>query len=148
LLKSGLRIWTEHTIVAPTVKQGFELGFWKKAFDLTKKKLKLRGAFAANHDVTYPDLLADTIYGLPYPENLVFLMQQLNGRQISTEFMFHLGYSSSKSFFNSEDMTDIPHGIDHYYFVNRIKELDALLSVDLDSELNKNELKKIFFSEL
>jgi predicted glycoside hydrolase/deacetylase ChbG (UPF0249 family) len=146
-LKSGLKVWKTDGIFVPTVRQGIELGFWKKILEVTNKKINERKARTLALAVKCPDLLADTIYGQPYTDNVRFLLEQLKGQAYSAEFMFHRGHQS-QGYIDPESLTDVPHGIDHYYFVNRQKELETLLSLDTDHLIRANHLKKIVYPEL
>ncbi len=148
-LKSDMRVWKNGMILAPIVKQGIELGFWKRLQDLTKRKMEIREADAYRLQINYPIFLADTIYGLPFEKNLEFLMGELRSKNYSAEFMFHLGHPG-------HDVTDMqktidslipPHGIDTGYFLNRTKELEALTQLDLPGKLTEFELQKIFYAQ-
>jgi predicted glycoside hydrolase/deacetylase ChbG (UPF0249 family) len=146
-LKSGLKVWRTDGIFVPTIRQGIELGFWKKILEVTSKKINERKARTLALAVKCPDLLADTIYGQPSSDNVRFLLEQLKGEAYSAEFMFHLGHSAY-GYIDPEQITDVPHGIDPYYFVNRQKELETLLSLDTDHLIRYNDLTKIFYQEL
>ena len=148
-LKSDMHVWKNGMILVPILKQGIELGFWKRLEDLTKRKLKIREEEAYRLEINYPVFLADTIYGLPYKENLEFLMGQLKSKDYSTEFMFHLGHPGHavNDMQKTIDELIMPHGIDRGYFLNRTKELEALTQLDLTGKLSENELEKIFYSQ-
>lgn len=149
-IKSGMKTWKNGKVLIPTVKQGIELGFWKKVFDVTGKKLKIREEHATELVIGCPQFLADTIYGLPYAENIEFLMQELSQHEHTAEFMFHLGHPGKDVADLNKSINELimPHGIDRSYFLNRTKELNALSQLDLSVKLNENNLSKIFFSEV
>jgi hypothetical protein len=150
---TDLKTWPDGKLIEPIEKQGIELGMWKMILELTNEKLKERETEAQSANIKYPDYLADTIYGDPYPANVSFLMGQLNGKPYSSEFMFHLGHPT-ETYSNDEQLSDIiktlqvPQGIDPGYFVNRTRELDTLLSLDMASLLQTNNIAKVFFSDL
>ena len=148
-LKSDMRIWKNGMILVPILKQGIELGFWKRLEDLTKRKLIIREEDAFRLEINYPIFLADTIYGLPYKENLEFLMKELSSKDYSAEFMFHLGHPGHQvaELQKTIDELIMPHGIDRAYFFNRTKELEALTQLDLQGKLSENELEKIFYAQ-
>lgn len=148
-LKSDMKIWKNGKILVPTIKQGINLGFWKKIGDVTNKKLRIRMEDAYRLEINYPDFLADTIYGLPFGENILFLLEQLSPKNYSAEFMFHLGHPgrSVSDLQQTIDNLILPHGIDRSYFLNRTKELDVLCGTDIDELFEKYEIEKIFFSQ-
>ena len=76
-LKSDMKIWKNGRILVPTIKQGIELGLWKKLGDLTNSQLKLREKQAYELEIDFPHFLADTFYGLPFGENLDALFSEL-----------------------------------------------------------------------
>lgn len=147
-LKSDMHTWKNGKVLIPTIKQGIDLGFWKKVGDVTNKKLNIREREAFRLEIAYPDFLADTIYGLPFGENISFLLEQLAPKTYSAEFMFHLGHPghSVTDLQQSIDNLIMPHGIDRGYFLNRTKELDVLIGTDLDQLFKKHEIEKIFFT--
>ena len=149
-LKSDMRVWRNGNILAPTVRQGIELGLWKKLGDLTKRKLKIRESDAFRLEIPFPDFLADTIYGLPHRDNLEFLMAELGPKNYSAEFIFHLGHPTDEvnDLENLINGLLMPHGIDSGYFVNRTLELDALTQLDLQGKLAENRLEKIYFEQV
>lgn len=148
-LKSDMRTWKNGKVLVPTIKQGLTLGFWKKAGDFTNRKLKIRMEDAYRLEINYPDFLADTIYGMPFGENISFLLNELAPKSYSAEFMFHLGHPGS----NVSDLQKtintliMPHGIDRDYFLNRTKELDVLTGTNIDALLTQHDIQKIFFAE-
>jgi predicted glycoside hydrolase/deacetylase ChbG (UPF0249 family) len=148
-LKSDMQVWKNGMTLVPILKQGIELGFWKRLEDLTLRKLKIREEDAHRLEINYPIFLADTIYGLPYKENLEFLMNQLKPKNYSAEFMFHLGHPGHEvsDMQKTIDELIMPHGIDRDYFLNRTKELEALTQLDLAGKLSENELEKIFYAQ-
>jgi predicted glycoside hydrolase/deacetylase ChbG (UPF0249 family) len=123
-LKSDMSIWKKGNILPPTVKQGIELGLWKKLAEITKRKLKIREEHAFRLEINYPIFLADTIYGLPYKDNIEVSDMQ-----------------------KTIDELIMPHGIDRGYFLNRTKELEALTQLDLQNKLAEYELEKIFYAQ-
>jgi predicted glycoside hydrolase/deacetylase ChbG (UPF0249 family) len=152
-IKSGMKTWKNGKILVPTVRQGIELGFWKKVFDLTGRKLKIREEHATELVIACPQFLADTIYGLPFTENIEFLFSQLNNpdhKAHSAEFMFHLVHPGHEvaDLRKTIDELIMPHGIDRAYFPDRTKELEALYRLDINAQLQQNGLQRIFFTEL
>ena len=148
-LKSDMKTWKNGKVLLPTIKQGIELGFWKKVGAVTNRKLRIREEHAFALEINYPIFLADTIYGLPYEENLKFLLEQLAPKDYSAEFMFHLGHPGSEAADVQKIIDDLimPHGIDRGYFLNRTKELNALSSLPLDALLQEHAIQKIYFAE-
>lgn len=148
-LKSDMRFWNNGKILPPIVKQGIELGFWKRIKDITRRKLEIREEYAFRLEINYPIFLADTIYGLPHMENLEFLMKELQPKDYSAEFMFHLGHPGREVRDMQATINDLimPHGIDRGYFLHRTKELEALTQLDLEAKLKEHELEKIFFAQ-
>lgn len=149
-LKSDMHVWKNGLVLIPILKQGIELGFWKKLEELTKRKLKIREEDAFRLEINYPIFLADTIYGLPAKDNLEFLMKELSSRDYSAEFMFHLGHPGREVADMQKtinELSTIPHGIDIGYFLNRTKELEALTQLDLPAKLTEYELEKIFYAQ-
>ena len=148
-LKSDMRTWKNGKILLPTIKQGIEFGFLKKVSDVTNKKLKIRERDAFALEINYPNFLTDSLYGLPYKENIEFLMKELAPKNYSAEFMFHLGHPGRNISDLQKTINDLimPHGIDRGYFLNRTQELEALTQLDLQSKLLENELEKIFFAQ-
>lgn len=148
-LKSDMKTWKNGKVLIPTIKQGIELGFWKKVGDVTNKKLRIREEHAFALEINYPIFLADTIYGLPYEENIKFLLEQLAPKDYSVEFMFHLGHPGREVQDMRKTIDDLimPHGIDRGYFLNRTEELKALSSLPLDALLKQHEIEKIFYAE-
>jgi predicted glycoside hydrolase/deacetylase ChbG (UPF0249 family) len=148
-LKSDMRTWKNGNVLAPTIRQGLDLGFWKKIGDITTKKLKIRQEDAYRLEINYPDFLADTIYGLPFSENISFLLHELSPKSYSAEFMFHLGHPGENvsDLQKTIDSIIMPHGIDRDYFLNRTKELDVLTGTNIDALLTQLEIQKIFFAE-
>jgi predicted glycoside hydrolase/deacetylase ChbG (UPF0249 family) len=148
-LKSDMKVWKNGRLLVPTIKQGLELGLWKKIGDLTNKQLKLREQDAYELAIHFPNFLADTFYGLPFGENLDALMSELSRKNYSSEFMFHLGHPGE----TGGDLQtiiknlDMPHGIDRNYFLNRTKELDVLTGTNIDQKINDYNLKRIYFAE-
>jgi predicted glycoside hydrolase/deacetylase ChbG (UPF0249 family) len=148
-LKSDMKTWKNGKVLVPTIKQGLNLGFWKKVGDVTNKKLRIRMEDAYRLEINYPDFLADTIYGLPFGENISFLLEQLAPKNYSAEFMFHLGHPghSVSDLQQTIDNLIMPHGIDRGYFLNRTKELDVLCGTDIDELFKKHEIEKIFYPQ-
>ncbi|MBK7668483.1 MAG: ChbG/HpnK family deacetylase [Sphingobacteriaceae bacterium] len=148
-LKSDMKTWKNGKVLIPTIKQGIELGFWKKVGDVTNKKLRIREEHAFALEINYPIFLADTIYGLPHEENIKFLLEQLAPKNYSAEFMFHLGHPGREVANMQKTIDDLimPHGIDRGYFLNRTEELKALSSLPLDSLLQQHNIQKIYFAE-
>jgi predicted glycoside hydrolase/deacetylase ChbG (UPF0249 family) len=148
-LKSDMRTWHNGKVLIPTIKQGLELGFWKKAGDVTNKKLRIRLEDAYRLEINYPDFLADTIYGLPFGENISFLLNELAPKNYSAEFMFHLGHPGQTVSDLQKTINGLimPHGIDRGYFLNRTKELDVLTGTNIDALLTQHEIQKIFYAE-
>lgn len=146
-LKSDMKTWKNGKVLIPTIKQGLNLGFWKKAGDVTNRKLKIRMEHAYRLEINYPDFLADTIYGLPLGDNISFLIQQLAPKNYSAEFMFHLGHPGRNvsDLQKTIDNLIMPHGIDRGYFLNRTKELDVLCGTDIDQLFKTHEIEKIFY---
>ena len=146
-LKSDMKTWKNGKVLIPTIKQGLNLGFWKKAGDVTNRKLRIREEHAYRLEINYPDFLADTIYGLPFGENVTFLLEQLAPKNYSVEFMFHLGHPGHSVTDLQKTIDDLimPHGIDRGYFLNRTKELDVLCGTNLDELFKKHEIEKIFY---
>lgn len=146
-LKSDMKTWKNGKVLLPTIKQGLNLGFWKKAGDVTNRKLKIRLEHAYRLEISYPDFLADTIYGLPFGENISFLVEQLGPKNYSAEFMFHLGHPGRTVTDLQKTIDDLimPHGIDRGYFLNRTKELDVLCGTDLDQLFKTHEVERIFY---
>ena len=149
-LKSDMKVWKNGKLLVPTIKQGIELGLWKKLGDLTNKQLKLREEQAHGLVINFPHFLADTFYGLPFGENLDALFSELSQKNYSAEFMFHLGQPDSpvENLEKTIAELDMPHGIDRGYFLNRTKEFDVLNGTNIDAKINNYNLKKIYFSEV
>ncbi len=149
-LKSDMKVWKNGKLLVPVIKQGMELGLWKKIGDLTNKQLKLREEHAYELAIHFPHFLADTFYGLPFGENLDALFSELSKTNYSAEFMFHLGQPDAPSDDLQKTIAglDMPHGIDRNYFLNRTKEFDVLNGTNIDAKINNYNLKKIYFSEL
>lgn len=148
-LKSDMKVWKKGKLVVPTIRQGIELGMWKKLGDLTNRQLKLREEQAYELAIDFPHFLADTFYGQPFGENLDYLLSELSRKDYTIEFMFHLGHPGHPTD-NVEKIIEeliMPHGIDRGYFLNRTKELDVLCGTNIDDKLTQNKLKKIFFAE-
>jgi predicted glycoside hydrolase/deacetylase ChbG (UPF0249 family) len=148
-LKSDMKVWKKGKLVVPTIRQGIELGMWKKLGDLTNRQLKLREEQAYELAIDFPHFLADTFYGQPFGENLDHLFSELSKTNFSIEFMFHLGHPgrSVNDLQQTIDELIMPHGIDRGYFLNRTKELDVLSGTNIENKLAQNNLKKIFFAE-
>lgn len=148
-LKSDMKTWKNGKVLLPTIKQGLNLGFWKKVGDVTNKKLKIREEHAFALEINYPIFLADTIYGLPFEENIKFLLEQMAPKNYSVEFMFHLGHPGREvgDLQQTIDNLIMPHGIDRSYFLNRTKELDVLHAINLEQLLADNGIQKISFAE-
>jgi predicted glycoside hydrolase/deacetylase ChbG (UPF0249 family) len=148
-IKSGMKTWKNGKVLIPTVRQGIELGLWKKIFDLTGRKLKIREEHAVELIIACPNFLADTFYGLPHGENIEFLLNELCGKNYSAEFMFHLGHPGRETddLQKAIDTLIMPHGIDRNYFATRVRELDAITGFHLDEQLNKTNIRKVFFAE-
>jgi predicted glycoside hydrolase/deacetylase ChbG (UPF0249 family) len=135
----------------PVVRQGLSLGYWKRFREVTEDAIARREKIARDAAVKFPDCLADTIYGQPYPQNVIFLLQQYKNREFNSEFMFHLGYderAESQSVGSFLSSIEVPHGIDRNYFPNRFSELDVLLSLDLDYLLRSSKISTINYSGL
>jgi len=149
-LKSDMKVWKNGKLLVPAVKQGIELGLWKKLGDLTKQQMKLRADHAYELKINFPHFLADTFYGLPFGENLDALFSELSKTNYSAEFMFHLGQPDSPLQDLEKTIANLkmPHGIDRGYFLNRTKEFDVLNGTNIDAKINNYNLKKIYFSEI
>jgi len=150
---SDLKVWPDGKLILPIEEQGIELGMWKMLLQLTLNDLKERETEAQTLSIKYPDYLADTIYGDPYPANVSFLIGQLSGKDYSSEFMFHLGHPTEAYTTDDELNTiisnlPIPHGIDPSYFVNRTRELDTILNLDMAPLMQASNVTKAFFTDL
>ena len=150
---SDLKVWPDGKVIEPIEMQGIELGMWKMFLQLTLDKFKDRETEAKTLNIKYPDYLADTIYGEPYIANVSFLIEQLKDKNYSSEFMFHLGHPS-EAYANENELAEIieklqiPHGIDPSYFLNRTRELNTLMILDMPPLLQANNITKAFFADL
>lgn len=88
--------------------------------------------------VRHPHFLIDAFYGLPTPENLKYIFQQLpNG---ISELVVHLGVAPGDE--------RIPKGINKKYLPTREYELYTLESPYFKEWLNKHGIKMATFSDL
>ncbi len=129
------------TLSAPTVRQGIKLGMSKKFFALTRKKLEERKDAAQKLNIKFPDYLVDIIYGQATTNILEGIVKDFKNNEISAELMFHLGKGN-------DDPDLIPHGINRTYYSKREKELDVLLSWDLQADFQKYGISKVGFNQL
>lgn len=72
--------------------------------------------------IRHPHCYADTIYGQPYLENIMFLVSQVPENS-TVELMFHLGTGNENE--------NLPAGINRGYFKYRKRELAAIRHLDL-----------------
>ena len=89
--------------------------------------------------VRFPICYADTIYGQPFLENIIYLISQVPDSK-TVEFMFHLG--------SGNELVNAPHGINRDYFKHRKLELAALRHLDFRQILSDYKIITANYSEL
>lgn len=76
--------------------------------------------------IRHPMCFADTIYGQPFYENLMYLISQVPD-DTTVELMFHLG--------KGDPNEALPAGINRKYFEYRVQELEAIKKLGILDEI-------------
>ncbi len=119
--KNGAKIFWENLIHKRTRDR--EVLKMLKGQNLDNIRLQIK---AMEGKIKHPVCFADTIYGQPYYENLMYLISQVPENS-TVELMFHLGKG---------DMNEkLPAGINRGYFEYRLQELKAIQKLGLLDEV-------------
>ena len=133
--------------LAPIMRRGLEL----KILNIDMLASKKREKYARKRGLKFPDYLCDVIYGQPSVPHFEYLLDHFKGddddTEYSIEYMLHLG-----------DRTDLTedqykkslksHGLNDEYYDMRQKELDTLLSINLDQYLDRYGVRKSCYRDL
>lgn len=134
--------------LAPVLRRGFKLRIFNIDMLATWKKER----YAKKRKLKYPDWLCDVIYGQPSIEQFEFVVdhfkhEEEGRKEYSIEIMLHLGDRSNISDDVYRQCVNT-HGINVGYYELRQKELDVLMSYDLDEHLRQYDVVKSSFRDL
>jgi predicted glycoside hydrolase/deacetylase ChbG (UPF0249 family) len=127
--------------IPPVAWEGIKMGYLRHLHDMSSTEINNRRKRMRNTERKSSFCFADTIYGNGRKSVLEHMLKQYNGRTMTTEFMFHLGFPGM-------EYGTIPQGINGKYFGGRQKEYQSLMSLDLDTILIANEIMRSTFSAL
>lgn len=132
----------DRSILTPAIREGVGLGFTKKIFTAAAPGTRVR--LAKEKGMKFPYVLLDEFYGQPNQTYLEFLIDQHTGRNVTSEFMFHLGDRFKR---NTTDPDLLP-GINFAYFDYRDEELTQLLATPVPTLLQNKGIMACSFREL
>lgn len=117
------------------------IGERKEAMHFEQKVLE-----AADKHLAFPYCNNDCIYGLWHEDNLQNMINNYHSYDMSTEFMFHLGYFNTD--FDEPIDEPTPNGIDSGYFTDRRHEFDLLRNYNLDNHFDRAGVTRAVYRDL
>lgn len=142
----------EKMLLSEIITEGFELGFWRKLSETTPKKMREKRSKADALHIRTSDLLVDVIYNQCCAEGMDCLFNQLKEKDLTAEFMLHLGYQDGIDHLPEWKFTEAvqtEHGINKGYFYRRmVEELRTIEEINLAAKLKEFQITPIGFSQL